>query len=91
MPILRLCRPVGKCAGVRGKYGQKMSAQSVRVILTRPIFAGYYTFRGKPYRVDFEPIINMASFVKVQWIIRMSGDKIGQHLKEPLLNMSYSN
>lgn len=75
--------------GIRGKNGKKMSAQSIRVILTRPIYAGHYTFRGKQYRGDFEPIIDIASFVKVQRIIRTRGDKIGRHLKEPLSEMSF--
>ena len=63
--VAELCR----LKGYTGKRGRQQTAYTVRVILTRPVYAGYYTFRENVYRGNFEPIISAKKYNKVQRIL----------------------
>lgn len=55
--------------GYHGKRGRVFKAEHIKVILTRPIYAGYNTFCGEIYRGTHEPIINMTDFNRVQRLL----------------------
>ena len=53
-------------AGLRGKLGGELRAESVRKILTRPIYIGYNTSHGQLVRGTHEAIISDEMFERVQ-------------------------
>lgn len=55
-----------RAAGIRGKLGGQMSAESVKKILSRPIYIGYNTHRGELIRGSHEPIIERDMWEEVQ-------------------------
>ena len=55
-----------RAAGIRGKLGGQMSAESVKKILTRPIYIGYNTRLGEMIPGIHEPIIERAVWDEVQ-------------------------
>lgn len=65
--VAELC----KIRGHHGKRGRAFKAWHIKVILTRPIYAGYYSYRGALYKGDFEPIISRNQWQRVQ---RMLGN-----------------
>lgn len=77
--VAELCR----LRGYTGKRGRIQNAQSIQIILTRPIYAGYYSFKGNLYRGDFDPIISVQEFNKVQKLL--SKRKIGRHRHKNLI------
>lgn len=58
-----------KSRGYRGKRGGEMKSWHIERILTCPIHAGFYTFRGEVFKGNFEPIISIDDFNLVQIII----------------------
>lgn len=62
-----------------GKKGRQMSPEGLRKILTRPIYIGYYTFKGQKYRGNFKPIIDQGLFDAVQKIMVVRGSRAGRH------------
>lgn len=67
--VAELCRQ----QGYRGKRGKVPTAYSVYVILTRPIYCGYNTFCGELYRGNHEPIIDIKTFNRVQYLLKRQG------------------
>ena len=61
--------------GYRGKRGKAPCAWSVNVILTRPIYCGYNTFRGKIYKGSHECIIDVDTYNRVQELLIKQGFK----------------
>jgi site-specific DNA recombinase len=60
---------VAECCKLKGYVGRKkrpFSAESVKKILTRPIYIGYNSFRGQIYTGLHEPIIPKKTFLRVQ-------------------------
>ena len=55
-----------RAAGIRGKLGGQMSAESVKKILTRPIYIGYNSSHGQLIRGTHEAIISDDVFERVQ-------------------------
>lgn len=55
-----------RAAGIRGKLGGEMSAESVKKILTRPIYIGYNTRLGEMIPGAHEPIIEREVWERVQ-------------------------
>lgn len=55
-----------RAAGLRGKLGGELRAESVRKILTRPIYIGYNTSHGQLVRGTHEAIISDDVFERVQ-------------------------
>lgn len=70
--------------GYRGKRGKIPTPQSIYVILTRPIYAGYNLYDGCIYKGNYTPIRTPHQFNKVQRIILRQGKVIGQPRKHPL-------
>lgn len=59
-------------AGLRGKLGGELHAESVKKILTRPIYIGYNTHHGKLIHGSHEPIIERKMFDTVQKMLAQS-------------------
>lgn len=55
--------------GFRGKRGQPFSPESIKRIVTRPIYIGYYSFNGKLYKGNFELFISESLYKKANIII----------------------
>lgn len=55
-----------RAAGIRGKLGGEMSAESIKKILTRPIYIGYNSRHGELIRGRHEPIIERKTWEEVQ-------------------------
>lgn len=70
--------------GYRGKRGRIPSPWSVEVILNRPIYCGYNSFKGELYKGDYEPIIDIETFSKVASILRRQGKILGRKIKTPI-------
>ena len=60
--VAELCR----LKGYVGKRGREQSAYTVRVILTRPIYAGYNLFCGQLFKGHHPPIVSVHNYNKVQ-------------------------
>ncbi|WP_050698643.1 recombinase family protein [Anaeromassilibacillus senegalensis] len=75
--VAELCR----LKGYTGKRGKVQTAESVRKILTRPIYAGYNSYRGKIYKGNHPAIISVESYNKVQHILGKS--VAGRRLQRP--------
>jgi len=75
--VSNLCREKGYV----GKRGRPFTSSSVLVILTRFVYCGFYNWHGKPIKGDFEPIINIAIFNKVQSILKVQGKLNGRRRK----------
>lgn len=63
--VAELCR----IKGYRGKRGREMCAWSVRLILSRPIYAGYNSWHGQLIKGGHQPLISVADFNRVQRIL----------------------
>lgn len=72
--VAELCRK----RGYRGKRGKQPSAQSILVILTRPLYCGYNSYCGKLYKGGHEAIITVNTFNKVQALLRKQGKNTGR-------------
>lgn len=59
-----------RAAGIRGKLGGQMSAESVKKILTRPIYIGYNTRLGEMIPGAHEPIIEREAWERVQVMLK---------------------
>lgn len=84
--LARLCEK----KGFRGKRGMTPTAESIRVILTRPIYCGYNKFAGELIKGNHEPIVSVELFNRVQFIIKKQGKLCGRKSKKslPYLNDS---
>lgn len=56
----------------RGKRGRIFKAEHIKCILTRPIYAGHNSFKGKIYKGSHDPIIPLADFNYIQKMIGKS-------------------
>ena len=55
--------------GYHGKRGREMCAWSVKLILTRPIYAGYNSWHGQLIRGQHEALIGVSDFNRVQRLL----------------------
>lgn len=69
--------------GYHGKRGKKPTAYSVYIILTRPQYCGYNTFCGNTYKGDYESIISVEMYSKVQRLLKMQGKIAGRARVNP--------
>lgn len=44
--------------GHHGRRGSSFNAESIKKIVTRPVYIGYYSFKGHLYQGDYEPLIS---------------------------------
>ena len=63
--VAELCR----LRGYQGKRGRIMTPWSVRLILTRPIYAGYNSWRGQLIRGQHEPLVTLSDYNRVQRLL----------------------
>lgn len=63
--VAELCR----LHGYTGKRGRIQTPESIRIILSRPIYAGYNQFNGNIYKGMHEPIISIADSLFYGFII----------------------
>ncbi len=78
--VASLCRE----KGYRGKRGKAPNAWSVSVILTRPQYCGYNSYLGKVYKGNFEPIISVDQYNRVQRLLIRQGKTSGRPRVIPL-------
>ena len=78
--VASLCRE----KGYRGKRGKAPNAWSVSVILTRPQYCGYNSHLGKVYKGNFEPIISIDQYNRVQRLLIRQGKTSGRPRVIPL-------
>ena len=55
--------------GYRGKRGCVFKAESIKRILTRPVYAGYYTYKEVLYKGAYVPIIDTKTYNRVQQVL----------------------
>ncbi|PWM58554.1 MAG: hypothetical protein DBX91_08350 [Subdoligranulum variabile] len=72
--------------GIRGKRGKVLDAYKVRVILTRPIYAGYYSYKELRIRGDFPALVSVEKYNAV--VRRINAEQRGRKAVHivPLIN-----
>lgn len=63
--VAELCR----IKGYHGKRGREMCAWSVRIILSRPIYAGYNSWHGQLIKGSHQPLVSVSDFNRVQRLL----------------------
>lgn len=67
--------------GYRGKLGGRLQPESIHKILTRYIYAGFFSWKRIPTKGNFQPIISISAYNRVQEIIDERGNKVGRNRK----------
>lgn len=67
---------------IRGKRGGEMDAYKVRVILSRPVYAGYYSFKDVRVQGKFEPLISVERYNAI--IRRINAEHRGRKANKEL-------
>lgn len=70
--------------GYKGRRGGIAHVQSIYVILTRPEYAGWNSFKGQIYKGDYKPIRTVDQFNSVQRLLMRQGKIVGRHRQRPL-------
>lgn len=78
--VAELCCQIG----YRGKRGKRPNPWTVSVILTCPVYCGYNVFHGKIYKGDYEPIVSLEKYNKVQRLLIRQGKCVGRTKKAPV-------
>nr|DAZ13254.1 MAG TPA: integrase [Caudoviricetes sp.] len=78
--VAEICRKLG----YKGKRGKEPTAYTVYVILTRPQYCGYNTYCGNIYKGNYEPLISVEIFNKVQRLLKMQGKIVGRNRIKPI-------
>ena len=73
--VADLCRQ----RGYRGKRGKIPTAYTIQVILTRPQYCGYNPFRDRLYKGDYDPLISVDTYNRVQALLKRQGKLTGRH------------
>lgn len=55
--------------GYRGKRRKMFKAESIKRIITRPIYIGYYTYKGKLYKGNFETFVPESLYKRANCIV----------------------
>lgn len=82
-----LCRE----KGYLGKRGKIPSAWSIYVILTRPQYCGYNTYCGQVYKGNYDPIVTVQLYNKVQTLLRRQGKTVGRKKINDIPNVNKQN
>ncbi len=67
---------------IRGKRGREMDAYKVRVILSRPIYAGYYSYGELRVRGDFPALVSVERYNAV--VERLNAERRGRRAHSEL-------
>lgn len=81
--VAALCRQ----KGYRGKRGKIPNASTISVILTRPQYCGYNTFCGEIYKGNYEPIISVEQYNRVQNLLKKQGKLTGRKRINSIINI----
>ena len=81
--VAKLCRE----RGYTGKRGKSPTPQSVLVILTRPFYCGFNSFRDINYCGMHEAIVDIETFNKVQSLLKKQGRIVGRQRIVQLHNL----
>lgn len=73
--------------GYRGKRGKMPEAWSIQKIITRPIYCGYNSFCGNIYKGNFDGIIDIETFNRVQSLLMRQGKISGRKRIEELVKL----
>lgn len=68
--------------GIRGKRGREMDAYKVRVILSRPIYAGYYSYSDLRVRGNYPAIVSVERYNAV--VERINAETRGRRAAEEI-------
>lgn len=69
----------------RGKRGAQLQPWHIERILICPVHAGYYSFCGEVFKGNFEPIVTVDTYNRVQSIIASYDVQHGRRRKRPLV------
>jgi len=72
--VAQICRE----HGFKGKRGKLPTAYTVQVILTRPQYCGYNPYCGNIYKGDYQPIVSVDIFNRVQALLKKQGKISGR-------------
>lgn len=67
--------------GYKGKRGKAPTAWSIEVIISRPIYCGYNIFKGKLYKGQYEPIVDIDTYNRVIALLKRQGKTYGRKAK----------
>lgn len=81
---LSLVAQGARAKGYSGKRGKAPTAYSIEKILTRSVYCGYNTYCGQLYKGNYEPIINIDTFNKVNAILTRQGKTLGRKRINPI-------
>ena len=81
--VAELCRQ----HGYRGKRGKEPCAWTVSVILSRPQYCGYNPYCGEYYKGDYNPIISIETYNKVQRLLERPGKIVGRNRRKRLMHL----
>ena len=70
--------------GFRGKRGKIPNPESILVILTRPVYAGYNVYKGSIYKGNYKSIRTPKDFNRVQRLIMRQGKISGRNRQRKL-------
>ena len=73
-----------------GKRGRKFTPQSVLAILTNFVYCGFYRWHGKPIKGEFEPLVSIRDYNKVQSLLMKLGKIYGRKRKNKVVFLSNS-
>lgn len=81
--VAELCRQ----HGYRGKRGKEPCAWTVSVILSRPQYCGYNPYCGEYYKGDYDPIISIETYNKVQRLLERQGKIVERNRRKRLMHL----
>ena len=81
--VAALCRE----KGFRGKRGKVPEAYTISVILSRPQYCGYNPYCGQLYKGNYDPIITVEMYNRVQAILKKQGKVLGRKRYKPILRI----
>lgn len=73
--------------GYKGKRGRTPSAYTIQVILTRPQYCGYNSFCGEIYKGDYDAIVDVEVFNRVNTLLKKQGKLSGRKRIKPLIKI----
>lgn len=77
--------------GYRGKRGGIPEAWSIQKIITRPIYCGYNSYCGMIFKGDYQPIIDIDTFNKVQSLLTKQGKTAGRKRIQQIVKINRHN
>lgn len=73
--------------GYHGKRGGSLLPESIHKILTRYIYAGFYSWKGSPIKGEIQPIVPISLFNNIQDIILSKGANTGRKRRNTIKHL----